>query len=62
MTARTGNCCIGIATCKRQHANADGLRDKHHPFEEPCEGKLSCTVLQQRRGERSPRRLQPDAR
>jgi hypothetical protein len=57
MTPRTGSCDIDTATWNRPHANADGMRDRHHTFEEPCEGKLSCTVLQQRWGERSPRLL-----
>jgi hypothetical protein len=54
---RPGNRDIGIATWRRRHANADGVRDRHHTCEEPREGELSRTALQQQRGERSPRLL-----
>jgi len=33
---------------------ATGMHDKHQTIEEPCEGKLSCTVLQPRPGWRHP--------
>jgi hypothetical protein len=42
-------------TCRSQARK--GAHDKGHIAEEPCEGKLSRTVLQQRRGKRFPRRL-----
>jgi hypothetical protein len=54
MTPRTGTCDIGIATWRRRHANAEGVRDRHHTCEEPCEGTLSRPVLQQRRGGSDP--------
>ena len=50
MTPRTGTCDRGMAPGSRRHANAEGVRDRHHTCEEPGEGKRSRTVLQQRRG------------
>src|SRR5215831_5690244 len=35
-----------------------GVHDTERSAEEPCAGKPASTVLEQRRGERSPRRLQ----
>jgi hypothetical protein len=50
----TGNFCTATVTMKRRRKTAAGMYDKHQAIEEPCEGKLSCTVLQPRRGGDTP--------
>jgi hypothetical protein len=44
----TGNSCTDTATMKRRRKTATGI--KHQTIEEPCEGKLSRTVLQPSQG------------
>ena len=39
-----------IYRAQRRRKTATGMHDKHQTIEEPCEGKLSCTVLQPSRG------------
>ena len=57
MCTTTGNSSIDTATMQRRLRTVEGMRHKHQALEEPCAGKLARTVLKQRRGERSPRRL-----
>ena len=45
MATTTGNSCTDTATMKRRRKTATGMHDKHQTIEEPCEGKLSRTVL-----------------
>ena len=45
------------ATCGKRRKRAAGVRDQHRTIEEPCVMKVARTVLQQGRGERSPRLL-----
>ena len=42
------------ATMKKRRKTAAGMHDKHQTIEEPCEGKLSRTVLQPSRGGDTP--------
>ncbi|MGH8069823.1 MAG: hypothetical protein ACRERE_32190 [Candidatus Entotheonellia bacterium] len=57
MKRQTGSCCIGIATWSKRRKSVAGARATRHTLEKPCAATVARTVLQQRRGERSPRLL-----